>query len=69
MPTLDDEHLWQIADAELTDRQLEVYRLRHRHRLSHRQIALALDLDASTVRGHLAAADRRIVAALRKDAA
>jgi DNA-binding CsgD family transcriptional regulator len=65
----DDAKLWKVAAAELTPKQLHVYELTHRHRLSLRQISLALDISVSTVRTHLESADRKMSAALRRQAA
>jgi len=61
--------VWKVAAATLTAKQLHVYELTHRHNLSLRQISLALDISVSTVRTHLEAANRKMAAALRKQAA
>lgn len=68
--TMHDTDLWLIAADVLTPKELHAYELRHRHNLSLRQIALALDISVSTVRQRLFNADRKIAGATtRGDAA
>jgi DNA-binding CsgD family transcriptional regulator len=63
-----EDELMAIAKDVLTEKQLKVlgyWAAGH----STRRIALALDIHEATVRGHLAAAFRRMKPHLRKDAA
>lgn len=59
-------HELAIAQKVCTPRQLEVLDLRRRG-LSHRACAWNLDLSEATIRGHIHAAERRIVAELRRE--
>lgn len=59
-------HELAIANRVCTPRQLQVLDLRRRG-LSHRQCAWYLDLNEATVRGHITAAERRIVTELRRE--
>jgi DNA-directed RNA polymerase specialized sigma24 family protein len=61
--------VWKVAQATLTEKELHAYTLRHRHRLSLRQIALALDLSVSSVRSRLENCDRKMTRALTREAA
>lgn len=56
--------VWKVAADELTEKQLTVYSLKHRRKLSLRQIALATGASVSTVRTHLEAAERKMARAL-----
>lgn len=63
------DQIHAIARTELTPKQLEVYELRYRSNMSLRQIALATGIAVETVRSRLAAGERRIANAIRRDAA
>ena len=51
---------WELAREACTEKQFQVFELRERHGMSIYGIALALDIDPSTVRGHLRAATRKV---------
>lgn len=63
------DHYWQTAGRVCTDKELQAITLRDRHGFGTRLIAQALGISRGSVRERLANADRKIDAALRKDAA
>ena len=58
--TIVSVEIWTIARKVCTEKQLHVLELREGHGMSLRTIALSMDIDHSTVVGHLNAARRRI---------
>lgn len=59
-----NQELWNLAGEALTPKQLRVLELREKHGFSIYQIAYAVDISASTVRGHLRAAHHNLGRAL-----
>lgn len=69
MPT-PDRHLWEIAERELTPKQLEAARLVWHQHLPSRDAALILHISHGALQDRLRTARKRLVDALdRKKAA
>jgi DNA-binding CsgD family transcriptional regulator len=58
--TLTDRELRSIAVDVLTERQFECWELSRFHHRSYRVISLMLDIEKSTVQGHVRRADQKL---------
>lgn len=68
-PAIDPQQLRALARTILTPRQFECWQLMRYHSRTSRTVALMLDLDESTVRGHVRRAEQKLVLAVRHNAA
>lgn len=64
-PAIDPRQLRDLARTILTPRQFECWQLMRYHSRTSRAVALMLDLDESTVRGHVRRAEQKLVLAIQ----